>query len=107
MKIYNEYKMTDAKISEIRNRVRAGVPEGEIKEELIRSGYNNADIAKVFAPHQYDMRSWYLGFAIILFFVGIWLFLDRKGLLALILSGLLFLQYYLETDRLKKSKISN
>ena len=102
MKIYNEYKMTDAKISEIRNRVRAGVPEGEIKEELIRSGYNNADIAKVFAPHQYDMRSWYLGFAIILFFVGIWLFLDRKGLLALILSGLLFLAVLPRNRKIKK-----
>ena len=94
--------MTDAKISEIRNRVRAGVPEGEIKEELIRSGYNNADIAKVFAPHQYDMRSWYLGFAIILFFVGIWLFLDRKVLLALILSGLLFLAVLPGNRKIKK-----
>ena len=60
--------ITDDKLKEIRTKVRAGVPEGEIKEELIKTGYSNEDIAKIFRPHQYDMRSWYLGFGIILFF---------------------------------------
>lgn len=99
--------MTDDKIREIRKKVRAGVPEGEIKEELIKSGYSNEDIAKIFAPHHYDMRSWYLVFGILLFFVGIWFYLNSKSLLGLIFSGLLFWQYYREIERLKKIKNSN
>lgn len=99
--------MTDDKIREIRKKVRAGVPEGEIKEELIKSGYSNEDIEKIFAPHQYDMRSWYLVFGIILFFVGTWLYLNRGSVLGVVFSGLLFLQYYREIERLKKRKNSN
>ena len=99
--------ITDDKIKEVRKKIRGGVPEGEIKEELIKNGYSNEDIAKVFAPHHYDMRSWYLVFGIILFFVGIWLYLKRESVLALVFSGLLFLQYYREIERLKKRKNSN
>jgi len=88
-------------------KVRSGVPEGEIKEELIKSGYSNEDIAKIFSPHHYDMRSWYLVFGIILFFVGIWLYLNRENVLGFVFSGLLFWQYYRELERLKRRKNSN
>ena len=98
--------ITGDKIREIRRKVRAGVPEGEIKEALIKSGYSNDDIAKAFEPHQYDMRSWYLVFAVILLFVGVWLYFYRKSVLGLIFSILLFWQYYREIERLKKSKNS-
>jgi hypothetical protein len=97
--------ISDDKIKEITKKIRAGIPEGEIKEELTRSGYSNEDVAKAFAPRQYDMRSWYLFFAIILFFAGVWLYLNRNSLLGFILSALLFLQYYREIERLKKGKI--
>lgn len=99
--------ITEDKIKEIRKKIRSGFPEGEIKEQLRRDGYSNEDIAKIFAPHHYDMRSWYLVFGIVLFLFGIWLYFSSGSILALIFSGLLFWQYYREEQRLKKNKISN
>lgn len=99
--------ITDDKIRELQKKVRSGFPEGEIREELKNSGYSDEDIAKVFTPHNYDMRSWYLIFGIVLSLVGIWLYLDRKSVFGLILSGFLFFQYYQETKRLKNLKNSD
>lgn len=99
--------ITEDKIKEIRKKIRGGFPEGEMKEELKRHGYSNEDIAKIFAPHHYDMRSWYLIFAIVLLVYGTWLYLNSGSILVLILSGLLFWQYYREIKRLKKGNISN
>lgn len=99
--------ITDDKIVEIRKKVHGGTPEGEIKEELMREGYSNEDIAKAFAPHHYDMRSWYLFFGIILLLSGIWLVFNKGSILGVILSGLLFWQYAREGNRLKKRKISS
>ncbi|MFT3701684.1 MAG: hypothetical protein QM802_04915 [Agriterribacter sp.] len=96
--------ISDEQIKEIRKRIDRGAPPGEVKEEMINNGYSEEDIAKVFAPHEYDMRSWYLIFAIILFFAGFWWFATRQSLLGFLLSGLLFFQYYKEIERLKKRK---
>ena len=81
--------------------VRSGIPEGEIKENLKREGYSKEDIDKAFAPRQYDMRSWYLTFGILFFFVGIWGYFNSKSWL-FGFSAFLFVQYYREMIRLKK-----
>ncbi|MCC6288177.1 MAG: hypothetical protein IT249_09855 [Chitinophagaceae bacterium] len=99
--------ITEDKIKEIKKRLSRGVPEGEIKQELIRAGYSAEDIEKIFAPHHYDMRSWYLFFGIIVFIAGIWAYFNRHSLLGFVLSGLLFWQYYREGERLKNTKNSN
>lgn len=95
--------ISDSNIKEIRKKVSAGVPEGEIRKELTMDGYSQDDIAKVFAPQPYDMRSWYLFFGFLVLIIGIWQLLSRGGLLILILAGLLFWQYVREIKRLKKS----
>ena len=96
--------ITDDKIKEVRRLIRKGVPEGELKEELTRAGYSKEDIEEVFKPQHYDMRTWYLVFAILVLVFGLWMFLVRQSLLLLILSGLLFWQYFREIQRLKNEK---
>lgn len=95
--------ITEEKIKEVKKLLRGGVPAGEVKENLIREGYSEEDIAKVFTPHQYDMRTWYLSFAIILLLVAIYLFLQNESFLVFIFSFLLFVQYYRETRRVKRN----
>jgi hypothetical protein len=90
------------KIKEIKKQLSKGVPEGEIRADLKEQGYSNEEIEKFFVPHKYDMRSWYLTFAILLFLFGVWYFLNNGGLVFIGLSGLLFFAYYKETERLKK-----
>ena len=102
--IINEIEI-EAKIKEVRKKLGRGVPEGEIKEELLRDGYTKEEIATYFfKPHAYDMRSWYLVFAVLLFLSGLWLFMSRGYWLVLVLSGLLFYHYYREEKRLKSLK---
>jgi hypothetical protein len=94
--------ISDDKIKQIHKSLKRGEPEGEIKESLVREGYSQEDIDKVFAPRPYDMRSWYLLFACIFLFGGIWMWDRNGGLRILGLSTLLFALYYRETQRLKK-----
>jgi len=96
--------ITEDKIKQVKKMLRGGLPPGEIKEDLRKEGYSEEDIARIFKPHHYDMRSWYLTFAIILLFLGIWLFVSRKNSLGLIFSALLFFQYHREIQRLKSNK---
>lgn len=97
--------ISDEKVRELKRKLKRGVPEGEIRELMHREGYSKEDIDIVFAPHQYDMRSWYLTFAIIIFVAGIIVFVRTKGLLLIILSGLLLLAYFNEIIRLKKKDV--
>jgi hypothetical protein len=69
---------------------------------MLREGYSKEDIDKVFAPQSYDMRSWYLVFAIIIAIVGVYVSSKGGGVLPLIFSMLLFVQYFRECERLKK-----
>jgi hypothetical protein len=97
--------ITGDKIKELKKLISSGVPAGEIKEEMIRQGYPDEDIGKVFTPHQYDMRSWYLTFAILVGCLGLFLFLQEDkivNVIILCLSALLFFAYYREIERLKK-----
>jgi hypothetical protein len=94
--------LTVERIREIRRAVRRGEPEGELKERLREEGYSDEEIAVAFAPHKYDMRSWYLIFGIITSLAGLIVLKNTGGLLILILGALLFAAYYGEIERLKK-----
>lgn len=97
--------ISEEKIKEFRKSLAKGEPDGEVREKLIREGYSKEDIEKVFAPKPYDMRSWYLVFATILLLFGLYLMLKgNAGILILLFSALLFLQYYRETERVKKEQ---
>ena len=93
--------ITDEKIKEVKRLLRKGMPEGELREMLLKEGFTNDDLKKVFKPHHYDMRSWYLFFGTTISLVGLYLFLQTGGLLILILGVLLFVAYYFEIKRLK------
>jgi hypothetical protein len=96
--------MTEEKIRKIRKMLRRGIPEGEIKEVLKEEGYSKEDIDKVFQPHQYDMRSWYLFFGIAISLAGFYLFLKNGNILILILGLFLFVAYFAEIKRLGSLK---
>jgi hypothetical protein len=95
--------ITEEKIKEIKKLIRSGVPPGEVREDLLGQGYTEEDLKKVFTAHQYDMRSWYLSFAVILLLVGIWLFLRSESWITLLFSVLLFFAYFRENERVKKN----
>lgn len=88
--------LTQEKIAAVKKQLRSGIPEGEIKNELLKEGVTEEEMKILFAPHQYDMRSWYLLSAIVLLVIGLWAFAGNRGLLPLLLSGLMFFVYYRE-----------
>lgn len=94
--------LPDGKIREIKRRLRNGEPEGEIREQLKREGFSEEDMAPAFSPHQYDMRSWYLSFAILITLAGLYNVLSGGGILIMLLGILLFGAYRREVKRLKK-----
>jgi hypothetical protein len=96
--------ITDEKIREIRRLLRRGEPEGELKQTLLRDGYSQEEIDKAFAPPGYDMRSWYLVFGCVFGLGGLWVWARYGRLLGIGFSALLFIQYYRETERLKKKR---
>ena len=79
------------------------MPAGEIREALVREGYSKEDIDKVFTPKAYNMKSWYLTFAILLCLAGIYQVIVHNGFLLLALSAGLFGQYFREDARLKNT----
>lgn len=95
--------ITDEKIREAKRKIRSGVPAGEVKEELLRDGYSEQDLTKVFVTHRYDMRTWYFVSAIVALLLGVYVFLKNGSLLLPILSALLFAQYVREESRVKNS----
>ena len=99
--------MTEEKIKEIKKLLKKGEPEGELKESLKKEGYSDEEIGQAFKPHHYDMRSWLLIFGVIIFVLGLYIYMTRGGLLILLLSGLLFISYYYESKRLEKFKKNN
>ena len=50
--------LTEEKIKEVKKQLRSGIPEGEIKNDLIREGFTEDEIQNLFTPHKSDMRSW-------------------------------------------------
>jgi hypothetical protein len=93
--------ITEEKIQVFRKKLRRE-PQGEVKEQMLREGYSEEDIAKVFIPHKYDMRSWLMASGIFISLIGLFVLVKTGGILLLILGGLLFLAYFREAARLKK-----
>jgi hypothetical protein len=88
--------IAEEKIRETRKQLRRGIPEGEIKRELVKEGYTEEEIAKIFFLPKADLRSWYLFFAILFIVAGAWFF----SLLLFVASAIMFSLYY--TENLKK-----
>ena len=95
--------LTEEKIKQVRKQLKSGVPEGEIKNELVAAGYSEAEIEKIFTPHRPDMRSWYLVFAIVFFGVGFSNLITGNSYLFLIFAATMFAVYYAERRRIKKA----
>ncbi|HQR01648.1 MAG: hypothetical protein E6Q96_03345 [Cyclobacteriaceae bacterium] len=95
--------LTDEIKKRVRKDLRSGVPEGELKNQLAEEGYAEADIKELFRPHKYDMRSWYLSFAVIFLLAGIYWVMRYGGIKLLLLSGAMVSAYFLEKKRLEKN----
>jgi hypothetical protein len=86
--------------------LRRGAPDGELRERLKEEGYTPAEIAVIFKPKPYDMRSYYLFFAVAFVLVGLYMLLQYRSKIVLILSGTMFLAYSREVARVKKDNES-
>ena len=95
--------LTEEKIKEVKKALRSGIPQDEIKNQLLNEGCTDAGIEKIFTPHQYDMRSWYLIFAIMFFVIGIYGALVKESFLFLLFSAAMFYVYHLEKEKHKKT----
>lgn len=91
--------LSDKEIRDYQKQVRSGVPEGEVKEALKRRGCGEEEIAGIFKPGKYDMRSWYLFSGIVFFLPGLWAAIRYQSLLLLIASGILFYLYHQEQKK--------
>ena len=96
--------MTANEISQIKKKLKRGIPEGEIKNDLKSQGYSDAEISEIFKPKLYDMRSWYLGFGIIFCILGLWLFFSNGSRLLLVASAAMFVFYYFERQKIQKQR---
>lgn len=94
--------LSEGKISQVRKELRSGVPQGEIKNQLLSEGYSEEEVDKIFTPHKYDMRSWYLIFAIVFFIAGIWFF----TMFLVAASAIMFSAYYMERKKFDKKRSS-
>ena len=94
--------ISEEKIKEARKKLRRGEPGGELRERLLKEGYTEDDLKIVFKPHHYDMRKWYLTFALLISAVGLYQVIKTGGggMLMLILGVLLFGAWYYEEKRL-------
>jgi hypothetical protein len=94
--------LSEGKIRQVRKELRSGVPQGEIKNQLLSEGYSEEEVDKIFTPHKYDMRSWYLIFAIVFFIAGIWFF----TMFLVVASAVMFSVYYMERKKFDKERSS-
>jgi hypothetical protein len=59
-------------IRKYKKQVRSGLPEGEVKQQMLAEGFTEEDIQQVFAPvTERDMQSWYILSTLISLFFGI------------------------------------
>jgi len=96
--------ISEEQIQFYRKKLKQGLPDGELREQLKRDGFSKEDIEIVFKPHHYDMRAWYLVFGVLISLFGLYNYLQTGGLLILILGCLLFVACYYEIKRLERLK---
>ena len=63
--------ITEEEIKSYKKQLKSSIPEGEIKNEMLTKGFDENDIQLVFKNKNVDMRSWYLTFSLIIFFVSL------------------------------------
>lgn len=95
--------LTDEVRNKVKKEIRSGIPEGEVKNRLANEGYSDEEIDELFRPHHYDMRSWYLTFAVIFLLGGIYWMMRYGSIRPMLLSGGMLGAYYLEKKRLEKT----
>lgn len=96
--------LTEDRIKKIRKQLRSGVPQGEIKNDLLAEGFTETELEDVFKPHRPDMQNWYLVFAILFFVVGFYNLVTGSSYLLLIFAAAMFAVYYAERRRVNKIK---
>ena len=94
--------LTEEKIASVKKQLRSGVPEGEIKNDLRKEGYSEDEIKEIFAPVNYDMRSWYLFFGIAFSVAGVILLTKWEYGLHLMFTGLGLIGLYFNEERKRK-----
>lgn len=92
--------LTEEKIKEAKKQLRSGIPEGEIKNDLIKEGFTEDEIQNLFTPHKSDMLSWYLGSAILLLLL--WIIAGNTSIL--IFSGIMLSLYIAAAKQTAKEK---
>jgi hypothetical protein len=95
--------LTEDKIKAVKKQLRSGEPEGEIKNNLRNEGYTEEEIKQIFAPHNYDMSSWYLVFGIAFIIGGAYLMITNSEYgLHLLLTGLGLIIVNLNEERKRR-----
>lgn len=101
--------ITEEKIQEARRRLKRGVPQGEIENDLRNEGYTDSDIQKIYVPFKSSvMRSWYLLFGIFFLLAALWFSITSKEFFSLILivaAVILLSMFYKETKKAEREKI--
>jgi hypothetical protein len=97
------HMISPEKIKQVQKQLRSGVPQGEIKNQLLAEGYTEEDLANIFIAHKPDMRNWYLVFAILFFLVGLYSIAINGSFLFLLFAAGMFAVYYFEVRRIKGS----
>ena len=64
--------ISDEKIAAVRSKLKKGVPEGELRHELLEEGFADEEINKCFDGYRYSMKNWYLLFGILLIASYMW-----------------------------------
>ena len=93
--------VTEEKIREVRKQLRKGIPQGEIRNDLIKEGYSEEDLQLIFTPHRPDMRNWCLFFAALFLVIGIYRVIADGGILFLLFAAGMFAAYVFEVRRIK------
>lgn len=101
--------ITEEKIQEARRRLKRGVPQGEIENDLRNEGYTDSDIEKIYVPFRSSvMRSWYLLFGMVFLLAGFWSAVIAKELYSLVLivaAAILLYMYYTETRKQERENM--
>lgn len=95
--------ITDEKIKKVQKQLRNGIPQGELHNDLLKEGYTEDDIKKVFVPHTPDMRSWYLLFSIVFLIVGVYFF----SLILVAGAASLYSLYYTQNKKAQNNQSNN
>jgi hypothetical protein len=79
-------KMTIENKKAIKNKIKKGYPIGELKSELIKEGFTEAEINEVVGIYKPDMKSWYFIFGLLFCLFSVLLFVMDKAAIGIIIT---------------------